>query len=106
MTDDPIKKAKFQAALFRIQGNLNTRSATEKWLEMLGTQFTTVHFLLRDRTWTTERHVADPETIVTTIDMSAGRFGAWMCGLFKAPGAPVRSFPNREAAEMYAIHRG
>lgn len=115
MTDDPIAKAKLQAALFRTHGP-GTGTPTEVWMETLGTQFADVKFYQRDGTWTTERHVADPETIATTIDMSAARFGArsavwfyngeWLVWLFRAKDEPARPFPNEEAAEMYAIHRG
>lgn len=89
------------------------RDATEAWLEELGSQFVEV-WLYRDTKWFDERHIADAETLETTVSMSMGRLGVryaiWQEGAaFKVMGPSVdqlRTLPSREAAEMLAIHGG
>lgn len=99
----------------------DAETETEAWMSQIGTQFVNVRFWLPKATgWFDERHVADPETLHTTIDMSASRIGA-RSAVWQHPGEdgwrywrfssgpsdePHKTFPNKEAAEMYAIHRG
>lgn len=74
MTDDPIAQAKLQAALFR-SGPPNTRTATEQWLEEIGTPFTNVWLCVGGQL-IDERHVKDDTTIQVTVKMSAERLKA------------------------------
>lgn len=87
-------------------------SETENWMETLGASFQDVRVCLKDGTWTKERHVMDPETIDTTVEMSLGsratyavyfKRGSWT---LRGPAGRVREYPTREAAEMVAIHNG
>ncbi len=93
----------------------NTRTDTEAWLEGLGCMFVEVRLYVREDSqmvWVDERHVDDPETLVTTICMSLerlrGRFAVWPSvgaySLCDASKRSVKSYPTQEAAEMVAIH--
>lgn len=88
----------------------NKRSWIEEQLELKG-QMIDVFFISRTGEITSEAHVNDPITLAETIAMSMDRTGAryavYPDGQFWAltGGGKTRHFPNREAAEMVAIHR-
>lgn len=99
----------------------NTLSETEAWLESLGSTLVDVQLYVRpfggsiqSRVWLDERHINDPETLLTTVSMSlqrlGGRFAIWQNGLqwelFDMSKVGTKLYPNREAAEMSAMHRG
>lgn len=92
--------------------NPNTRSNTEEWLARMGTKFCDVWLFVKG-CWIDERHVADNETFLATVVMSIERLGAtyalWSDAtewcLIDRNGS-IRRYPNREAAEMVAIHNG
>ena len=92
----------------------NTPSETEAWLESLGSKFVEVHVLIGGK-WLNERHIADPETLATTVSMTldrlGGRFAVWqdLSGsgwwLFnKVWTQKSKWYVSREAAEMVAMH--
>lgn len=85
----------------------------EKWLQGLGTEFVTVWIYANDD-WFDERHVDDPETLETTVQMTIMRF-AWAQAVYqRGDGMWVRQtwdhrklpYPSREAAEMAVMHGG
>ena len=92
----------------------NPRSATETWLEGLGSKFRTVWFYV-DGAWLDERHIDDPETLEFTVSLTLERFklryaiwpdtadrGWWVFDRH-AP-SESRWYPSREAAEMVVMH--
>ncbi len=99
-------------------------SEDERWLERMGSKFVTVHLYVRKiggfegrhMRWLDERHIDDPETLDTTVSMSlerlGGRYAIWQRDggwvlLKRGAAVPrLKFYPNREAAEMVAIHGG
>ena len=94
----------------------NPRSATETWLEGLGSKFRTVRFYA-DGQWLDERHIDDPETLWFTVSLTLERFklryaiwpdtadrGWWVFDRH-APSQPTW-YPSMEAAEMVVMHNG
>lgn len=119
-TPDMLRAARLAGAKWKeMSGPPNDRETIEKWLESLGSTFVTVWMYLPKGTtltsrpnWVDERHIADPETIETTVSMSLERLGGnyaiWQQGdqwaLYRRRPELVRHLPSREAAEMLAIH--
>lgn len=99
-----------------------TPAGTEAWLESLGSTFVDVRLYLKHE-WVDERHIADAETLGTTVSMSlerlGGRYAVWqfdgewvLYDRFPAPGPEgqhyagnIKRYPSQEAAEMVAMHR-
>lgn len=132
-TLDPLSDAAQLAAHWAREMTMakaaNTPSKTEAWLESLGSTFVDVYlYLPKSQTltvdWLDERHIANPETLTTTVSMSlsrlGGRYAVWKDGeewvLLDARkmGAvhdsesiaiSTKRYPSREAAEMVAMHR-
>lgn len=91
----------------------NTPDATRQWLQGMGTTFCDVWFYTRARNWTLELQVEDHDTFLECVGMAMSRLGAgyalWYDGtlggyLLKRNFGKIRTYPNREAAEMVAIH--
>lgn len=83
------------------------------WLDLqLASQMIPIFFIASDGRMVEESHVNDPLTLAETIAMSMTRTGAiWAVypdgeqWALTGKGR-TRHYPNREAAEMVAIHRG
>jgi hypothetical protein len=71
-----------------------------------------VFFIMRDGRIEQETHVNDPltlaETVAMSLDRTRARWAVYPDGqLWALTGrGTTRHYPNREAAEMVAIHRG
>lgn len=87
-----------------------------KWLRSLGAKFVDVWLCLPNGDLVDERHVDDPETLETTVQMSMDRLDArtdmfpcddrWcVFSPYRAEAKRYRYYPTREAAEMVMIHR-
>ncbi len=120
---DPLSdKAQQAAHMGRLANPANGRENTIEWLESLGSKFVNVWLYLPARAtggwfWSDERHIDDPETLDTTVSMSlerlGGKYAIWRAGQqwvllrrWNHETSTLRHYPNREAAEMVAIHGG
>lgn len=91
----------------------NTCYATEVWLKDLGCRFRDVWFLTK-KGWAQRAQVDDPVTFDECVDEERRRIGAkyvlyefageWV--LVGSKCGHAKSYPNRAAAEMVAIHGG
>lgn len=94
----------------------SNRHKTEQWLEHLGVGFVDVWFFHPKGhvQWLLRPQVDDPKTLCECLRIEMGRSGA-RCALWHGldrwnlllrGSDTIRTYPNREAAEMVAIHRG
>ena len=98
--------------IFRADMTPNTPDAAEAWLKNLGVRLVEAWIYHPRAGWKPTAQVKDEETFLDCIDDTMRRKGAryalWhdgemWCLLSKRTG-DTRRLPNREAAEMLAIH--